>query len=35
MNFLRQRIGRAKKLQSIVHKLLGSPLVSFLAKNIK
>jgi DNA-binding transcriptional regulator GbsR (MarR family) len=32
MNFLRQRIGRAKKLQGIVHKLLGSPLVSFLAK---
>ena len=35
MNFLRHRIGRAKKLQGIVQKLLGSPLVNFLAKHIK
>lgn len=35
MIFLRQRIGRAKKLQSLLLKLLGSPLVNFLAKNIK
>ncbi len=35
IQFLRQRIGRAKKLQSILVKLLGSPLVSFLAKYIK
>lgn len=33
--FLRQRISRAKKLQSIALRLLGSPLLGFLAKNIK
>jgi DNA-binding transcriptional regulator GbsR (MarR family) len=33
--FLRQRIDRAKKLQTILLRLLGSPLVIFLAKHIK
>ncbi|CAK8724846.1 HTH marR-type domain-containing protein [Candidatus Electrothrix laxa] len=33
--FLRQRVNRASKLQSILLKLLGNPLVVFLAKNIK
>lgn len=33
--FLRQRISRAKKLQSITLRLLGSPLLAFLAKYIK
>ncbi len=32
MKFLQQRIGRAKKLQSMVQKLLGSPLPALLAK---
>jgi DNA-binding transcriptional regulator GbsR (MarR family) len=34
-HFLRQRILRARKLQAILLKILGHPLVSFLAKNIK
>lgn len=33
--FLRQRISRAKKLQSITLRLLGNPVLGFLAKNIK
>lgn len=33
--FLRQRISRAKKLQGITLRLLGSPLLGFLAKYIK
>ena len=33
--FLRQRISRAKKLQSITLRLLGNPLLGFLAKHIK
>lgn len=32
--FLRQRLGRAKKLQQMLIRLLGSPLVGFLAKHI-
>ncbi len=35
VHFLRQRMNRAKKLQMILNKILGSPLVNFLAKNIK
>ena len=33
--FLRKRVNRASKLQGILLKLLGNPLVVFLAKNIK
>jgi DNA-binding MarR family transcriptional regulator len=33
--FLRQRISRAKRLQSITLRLLGSPLLGFLAKHIQ
>jgi hypothetical protein len=33
--FLRQRLSRAKKLQSIMLRLLGSPLLGFLAKHIR
>ncbi len=33
--FLRQRMNRASKLQRILLKILGNPLVNFLAKNIK
>jgi HTH-type transcriptional regulator, glycine betaine synthesis regulator len=33
--FLRQRLSRAKKLQSIVLRLSGSPLLGFLAKHIR
>lgn len=33
--FLRQRVNRADKLQKILLKILGNPLVKFLAKNIK
>ena len=32
--FLRQRVSRAGKLQKILLKILGNPLVNFLAKNI-
>ena len=35
VQFLRQRMNRAKKLQVILNKILGNPLVSFLARNIK
>jgi DNA-binding transcriptional regulator GbsR (MarR family) len=35
VQFLHQRIGRAKRLQGIILKLLGNPLVSFLARHIK
>ncbi|MCI5210741.1 MAG: MarR family transcriptional regulator [Candidatus Electrothrix sp. ATG2] len=33
--FLQQRVNRASKLQKILLKILGNPLVNFLAKNIK
>lgn len=33
--FLRQRLSRAKKLQSIMLRFLGSPLFGFLAKHIR
>ncbi|MCI5145685.1 MAG: MarR family transcriptional regulator [Candidatus Electrothrix sp. AR3] len=33
--FLRQRMNRAKKLQRLLLRLLGNPLVNFLAKTIK
>ncbi|MCI5123118.1 MAG: MarR family transcriptional regulator, partial [Candidatus Electrothrix sp. AR5] len=33
--FLQQRMNRAGKLQKILLKILGNPLVNFLAKNIK
>ena len=33
--FLRQRMNRAMKLQQVLLKILGNPLISFLAKNIK
>lgn len=33
--FLRQRMNRASSLQKILLKILGNPLVNFLAKNIK
>ena len=33
--FLQQRMNRAKKLQGILLKILGNPLVDFLTKNIK
>jgi DNA-binding transcriptional regulator GbsR (MarR family) len=33
--FLRQRMNRASKLQKILLKILGNPLVNFFAKNIK
>lgn len=32
--FLRQRMNRARKLQQLLLKILGNPLVNFLAKNI-
>jgi DNA-binding transcriptional regulator GbsR (MarR family) len=35
VQFLRQRMNRAKKLQVILNKILGNPLVNFLARNIK
>ncbi|MCW5211930.1 MarR family transcriptional regulator [Desulfobulbus sp. TB] len=33
--FLQQRLNRANKLQKILLKILGNPLINFLAKNIK